>query len=277
MAKRKASRRGRPASGGAPRVRRQARAPKARPVARKAVAKKRPASSPARRKAATRRTAPKGTTVRRATRASAKARAAKSRSATKATALKTRRTATPARKVVSPKIARVALPKVAKPKVPFKAAAPKPTPKVAPIRVVTAADQAKRKHVLDLDRERRRVQGDEVVSPTPPSSLHLDRTASAARSGRQELQERYDKHTETSPVMTGGDVDAAWESAYAVGDETPGSDNPTPDQNVVDDIALAVGVEYDDNEELEGAGRIEERDRHRWEFDPASSDDFDER
>jgi hypothetical protein len=148
---------------------------------------------------------------------------------------------------------------------------------VVPVRAVSPAAQGKRKHVLD--RERRRVQedDDDVVSQTPPSSLHLDRTASAARSGRQELQERYDKHTETSPAMTGGDVDADWESAYAVGDETPGGDNPTPDQNVVDDIAAAVGVQYDDNEELEGAERIEERDRHRWEFDPASSDDFDER
>lgn len=130
--------------------------------------------------------------------------------------------------------------------------------------------------MLNLGRERRRIEEDDVIS-TPPSSLGLDRTASAARSGRQELRERYAKHTETSPVLTGGDVDAAWESAYSVGDEAPGGDNPTPDQNVVDDIGLAVGVAYDDNEELEGAERIEERDRHRWEYDPASSEDFDER
>jgi hypothetical protein len=113
--------------------------------------------------------------------------------------------------------------------------------------------------------------------PHPPSSLGLDRTASAARSGRQELRDRYDNHNETGPVLTAGDIDANWESAYSTGDEAPGGDNPTPDQNVVDDIGLAVGVAYDDNEELEGADRIEERDRHRWEFDPASSDDFDER
>ena len=74
------------------------------------------------------------------------------------------------------------------------------------------------------------------MSPTPPSSLGLDRSASAARTGRQELKERYEKHNETSPALTGGDVDADWESAYSVGDETPGGDNPTPDQNVVDDI-----------------------------------------
>ena len=163
-------------------------------------------------------------------------------------------------------------------------AAPPPAVKTArkapaaPVRRFLPPELAKRKHVLDLGRDRRRVQeDDDVISPTPPSSLGLDRSASAARSGRQELRERYDKHTETSPALTGGDVDADWESAYSVGDEAPGGDNPTPDQNVVDDIGAAVGVEYDDNEELEGADRIQERDRHRWEYDPASSDDFDER
>ncbi len=152
-----------------------------------------------------------------------------------------------------------------------------PQPKKPILRAVPL-EPSKRRRAPDLNRERRRVQDDDaVVSPTPPSSLGLDRTASAARSGRQELRDRYDNHNETGPVLTAGDIDADWESAYSTGDEAPGGDNPTPDQNVVDDIGLAVGVAYDDNEELEGADRIEERDRHRWEFDPASSDDFDER
>ena len=128
-----------------------------------------------------------------------------------------------------------------------------------------------------LDRARRTVQGDDIVLATPPSSLDLDRTASAARTGRRELRERLDKHTETSPAMTAGDVDADWESAYAVGDEAPGGDNPTPDQDIVDDIGKAVGVQYDDNEELKGEAKITKRDKHRWELDPASSEDYKDR
>ena len=62
-----------------------------------------------------------------------------------------------------------------------------------------------------------------------------------------------------------------------MGDEAPGGDNPTPDQNNVDDIGLALGVEYADNEELEGADKIQNRDKHRWEDDPASSEDFEDR
>lgn len=127
-----------------------------------------------------------------------------------------------------------------------------------------------------LDRERRIVRDDDIV-PTPPSSLDLDRSASAARSGRRELHERFKEHTETSPAITGGDIDADWESAYTVGDEAPGGDNPPPDQDIVDDIGKAVGVQYEDNEELKGETKIAERDRKRWELDPASSEDYNDR
>lgn len=127
-----------------------------------------------------------------------------------------------------------------------------------------------------LHRERRTISDDDLV-PTPPSTLDFDRTASAARSGRRELLERYEEHTETGPDITGGDVDADWESAYSVGDEAPGGDNPTPDQDRVDDIGRAVGIEYQDNEELKGEAKVSKRDKNRWELDPASSDDWDER
>jgi Family of unknown function (DUF6335) len=113
--------------------------------------------------------------------------------------------------------------------------------------------------------------------PTPPSSLDLDRTPSAARSGRHEMREARLEHTEVSPELTAGDVDADWEEAYSVGDEAPGGDNPTPDQDRVDDIGKALGVEYQDNEELKAADKIAERDRHRWELDPASSEDYQDR
>jgi hypothetical protein len=91
------------------------------------------------------------------------------------------------------------------------------------------------------------------------------------------MRDDREHHTETSPVLTGGDVDADWQDAYAVGDEAPGGDNPTPDQDRVDDIGKALGVVYDDHEELKASDKIAERDRHRWELDPASSEDYRER
>jgi hypothetical protein len=128
-----------------------------------------------------------------------------------------------------------------------------------------------------LQRERRQLREIEEGIPTPPSSLDMERQASAARTGRREMREDREEHTETSPVLTAGDVDADWEDAYAVGDEAPGGDNPTPDQDRVDDIGKALGVQYEDNEELKGADKIAERDRHRWELDPASADDYRDR
>ena len=126
-----------------------------------------------------------------------------------------------------------------------------------------------------LDRERRTV-GEPAMVPMPPSSL-VPGHASAARSGGDELRVKLATHTSSGPVLTAGDVDADWGAAESVGDEAPGGDNPTPDQDVVDEIGRALGVEYDDDEELQGGDEIAGRDRDRWELDPASSDDFDER
>jgi hypothetical protein len=110
--------------------------------------------------------------------------------------------------------------------------------------------------------------------PGPPSSLDLDRHASAARTGRAELAAARQNHANMTPAITGGDVDANLEAAYFSGDEAPGGDNPTPDQDVVDEIGKALGVEYQDNEELKPGDKIGERDKHRWELDPASSEDY---
>jgi hypothetical protein len=128
-----------------------------------------------------------------------------------------------------------------------------------------------------LERERKRLREVDESVQGPPSSLNMDQHGSAARTGRAELRQAKREHTQTGPAMTGGDVDANWEDAYAVGDETPGGDNPTPDQDVVEDIGKALGVEYQDNEELKSSDKIIERDRHRWELDPASAEDYRDR
>jgi hypothetical protein len=141
----------------------------------------------------------------------------------------------------------------------------------------TAAGAGGTRHAPGLERARRKLREVEEGVQTPPSSLDMDRTASAARTGRAEMREARIEHTAASPVLTGGDVDASWEDAYAVGDEAPGGDNPTPDQDRVDDIGKALGVQYQDNEELRSTDKITERDRHRWELDPASSEDYRDR
>ena len=127
-----------------------------------------------------------------------------------------------------------------------------------------------------LARERRQLRDDETV-PGAPSSLNFESKASAADSGHKMYHQREKEHTEGGARLTGGDVDSDWNEAYASGEETPGGDMSTPDQDVVEEIGRALGVEYEDAEELKGAEKIESRDRNRWEYDPASAEDYKDR
>jgi hypothetical protein len=109
--------------------------------------------------------------------------------------------------------------------------------------------------------------------PPPRADARL---MAEARSGHDALAASLKRHTESSPELTAGDVDAKWDEAYAVGDEAPGGDNPTPDQNDVDAIGRAIGTEYRDDEELLGGDEVGKRDAHRWELDPKSREDREE-
>ena len=129
--------------------------------------------------------------------------------------------------------------------------------------------------VPTLDRARRTLSDDErLENERRQPDAGEARLLSSARAGHDELKAMLTRNTQSSPTLTAGDVDAKWEDAYAVGDEAPGGDNPTPDQDRVDDIGKAMGIQYQDDEELQGGDEITERDKHRWELDPASSDDW---
>jgi hypothetical protein len=124
-----------------------------------------------------------------------------------------------------------------------------------------------------LDRERRTLSD---IVQSPPSSLNMDRHGSAARTGRAEMAQHRRDHGQMGAV-TSGDPDVNVDTAYFSGDEAPGGDNPTPDQDIVDDIGKALGVEYNDNEELRSGDKVRDRDKHRWELDPASAEDYKDR
>jgi hypothetical protein len=149
-----------------------------------------------------------------------------------------------------------------------------PAPKAAAARSNPALTSRPEGKVPHLDRARRTL--DETLQ-TPPSSLDMDRKGTAARSGRAEMEQSARDHRGMSSDITGGDVDVDVEDAYFTGDEAPGGDNPSPDLEVVDDIGKALGVQYDDAEELKSGDKLVERDKHRWEMDPASSEDYQDR
>jgi hypothetical protein len=95
--------------------------------------------------------------------------------------------------------------------------------------------------------------------------------------GGRTSDKRMEQYTATSPELTGGDVDARWDQAHLVGDEAVGGTVATPDQSIVEELGAAVGLKYDDRVDLRTNDILEERDDRRWELDPMSSEDYEQR
>ncbi|HEX5839739.1 MAG TPA: DUF6335 family protein [Anaerolineales bacterium] len=97
-----------------------------------------------------------------------------------------------------------------------------------------------------------------------------------ASGGRQKLEEKLNEHNSLDPSLSGGDVDAAWEDTNVAGEESVGGSVSTPDQDVVDELGEAAGLTYRDDEALDYDRKVLNRDRDRWELNPASADDEEE-
>ena len=93
--------------------------------------------------------------------------------------------------------------------------------------------------------------------------------------GRDELLEELEEHHSLSPEISGGDIDASWQTGNTAGEEAVGGSVPTPDQDVVDELGAAAGLSYRDDEPLNSDAKILDRDRNRWELNPASAEDED--
>ena len=88
-----------------------------------------------------------------------------------------------------------------------------------------------------------------------------------------DLVHDLEEHHEVTPRLTGGDLDADWARAEADGEETVGGSVPTPDQDIVDEIARALGVEQDSDAEIRTTDEIlRERDRLRWQLESEAED-----
>ena len=116
----------------------------------------------------------------------------------------------------------------------------------------------------------------EIVEPNEEVQREFEEVAQLGLAGKQKLIEKLHEHHSTSPELSGGDIDAAWEDAD-VGEESVGGENPTPDQSIVEELGKAVGLTYEDNEPLHTSEKIKARGQSRWELDPASSEGYEER
>ena len=106
--------------------------------------------------------------------------------------------------------------------------------------------------------------------PDPEIEEFMELEISRAPKDPEQLAQRLRNNTAASPRDAGGDLDADWEDVNDSGSETVAGDNPTPDQSLVEENAQAMGVSYEDNEELEFIDKIEKRDRDRFELDENS-------
>ncbi len=106
--------------------------------------------------------------------------------------------------------------------------------------------------------------------PDPAIEKFMEEEIARAPKDPEMLAQRLRENTAASPRDAGGDVDASWEDVNDSGTETVSGDNPTPDQSDVEENAHAVGVDFQDNEELDFLDKIERRDRDRFELDERS-------
>src|SRR5262245_42444558 len=111
---------------------------------------------------------------------------------------------------------------------------------------------------------------DPTFVPDPEIEELMEEEITRAPKDADLLAQRLRNNTAASPRDAGGDLDASWEDVNESGSETVFGDNPTPDQSMVEENARALGVSYEDNEELEFLEKIERRDRDRFELEEGS-------
>ena len=122
------------------------------------------------------------------------------------------------------------------------------------------------KHAEDFEY----LSNDPNYVPDPEIEEFMEQEISRAPKDPEMLANRLKNNTAASPRDAGGDLDASWEDVNESGSETIAGDNPTPDQSLAEENAQAMGVSFEDNEELEFIDKIEKRDRERFELDQRS-------
>ena len=111
--------------------------------------------------------------------------------------------------------------------------------------------------------------------PDPEIEEFMEEEIARAPKDPGQLAQRLRNNTAASPQDSGGDLDATWEDVNDSGEESASGDNPTPDQSDVEENAHAIGVNFEDNQELDFTDQLERRDSRRFELDPRSKTEDD--
>ena len=117
-----------------------------------------------------------------------------------------------------------------------------------------------------------------AAAPSPRKARSRTRKRTpATRRGREGGEDRgqtvgllrdLTEHHETGPAATGGDIDADWQRAQSSGEEAVGGSVSTPDQDIVDEIGHALGVEQPPAAPLRASEEIlADRDQRYWDLE----------
>src|SRR5579864_7132274 len=101
----------------------------------------------------------------------------------------------------------------------------------------------------------------EKFEPDREVRMEFDEATRVGASGYHQVQRKVAQDRRILSDLSGGDVDATVTSEGA--DESPDGDNPTPDQNIVENLGRAAGETYEDDEPLRPKEKIEKRDKNR--------------
>lgn len=91
------------------------------------------------------------------------------------------------------------------------------------------------------------------------------------------LQDSSSEYSSANSQIGGEDGDPAAEQKSATGEQSVGGTAPTPDMDMVDELGTAAGIEMPDGAILHTTNMLEHRDESRWELDPSSAEDYQER
>ncbi len=98
-----------------------------------------------------------------------------------------------------------------------------------------------------------------------PTRLRQLSAEAENRGAAGELLRLVEERHETGPAVSGGDIDADWQRGQSSGEEAVGGSVATPDQDVVDEIGRALGVEQPSDAPVRTSVEIlSARDRDYW-------------
>src|SRR5258708_25312397 len=101
-----------------------------------------------------------------------------------------------------------------------------------------AKERSRKNNIVDAGRVE-----SEIFEPSPEVAEEFVEAQRLGGSGGQQMIDEMLEHNSKSPVLSSGDLDAAWAAADA-GEEAVCGTAPTPDQVLFDELSRTVRLHY---------------------------------